>query len=82
MRILLSIPGLSLHAPVPVQNLMSGKQLDRKSKQESWQKEGIEGATGGGLTAQLELSVDLLIGYIAHKERQTPGIPESRGQTV
>lgn len=36
----------------------------------------------GGLTTQLELSVDLLIGYIGHKERKTPGIPESGGQAI
>lgn len=43
---------------------------------------GGTGNTGRGLTAQLELSVDLLIGYIAHKERKTPGIPESGGQAI
>lgn len=44
--------------------------------------EGGTGKTGRGLTAQLELGVDLLIGYIAHKERKTPGIPESGGQAI
>lgn len=36
----------------------------------------------GDLTAQLGLGVDLLIGYVAHEERETPGIPESGGQAI
>lgn len=44
------------------------------------------GRTGGGggvgLTAQLGLGVDLLIGYVAHEERESPGIPKSGGQAV
>ena len=42
----------------------------------------LSGRTGRGLTAQLELGVDLLIGYIAHKKRETPGIPESGCQAI
>lgn len=38
---------------------------------------GGSGKAGRGLTAQLGLSVDLLIGYVAHEERETPGILES-----
>lgn len=34
------------------------------------------------LTAQLGLSVDLLTGYIAHKEGETPGILEAGGQAI
>lgn len=26
--------------------------------------------------------MDLLIGYVAHEERETPGIPESGGQAI
>lgn len=45
---------------------------------------GIQGMTPNIFksSAQLELSVDLLIGYVAHKERKTPSIPESGGQAI
>lgn len=45
---------------------------------------GIQGMTPDIFksSAQLELSVDLLIGYIAHKERKTPSVPEPGGQAV
>lgn len=59
--------------------------LGRKGRQRFWLKRGVGGGSeriGRGLTAQLELGVDLLIGYIAHKERETPGIPESGCQAI
>lgn len=46
---------------------------------------GLEVEVAGqeeGLTAQLGLGVDLLIGYVAHEERETPRIPESGSQAI
>lgn len=49
----------------------------------SWLRVGSgSGRTGRGLTAQLGFGVDLLIGNVAHEERETPGIPESGGQAI
>lgn len=68
-----------------MKHLENAGALDRKGRQRSWLKGGVgggSGRTGRGLTAQLELGVDLLIGYIAHKKRETPGIPESGCQAI